>query len=60
MVKTAYLIGRRDMVADILMEVRKENGDCKTVLLRLAKEMLKDDPEHPHSKWFEQNLKSKK
>jgi len=52
-----HSIGKRDAVAEILMMVRNEDGDCKSVIQKVADEMLECDPSHPHALWVKANVK---
>jgi len=49
--------GKRDALAEIMMLIRMEEGDCIKVILRLAEEMLELEKDHPHAKWIIENYK---
>lgn len=51
-----YQIGKRDAVAEILMMVRNNKGDCKKVIQKLAGQMLTIDKGNPHAQWCKDNL----
>jgi hypothetical protein len=53
--KEYYNLGKRDAVAEILMQVRLTSP--VETLRKIAEELLVIDKDHPHAKWVLDNLK---